>query len=80
MGEVKIFYFLSESLLEKLSNINYFTSKLILTKLISIKLILCRINSIKIEPNTHSTMCKETGIILLSTYKEFGWFIHNIDA
>ena len=30
MGEVKIFYFMSESLLEELPNINHFTSKSIL--------------------------------------------------
>ena len=49
---MKIFYFLSESLLEKLPNINYFTSKSILTKSIPTKSILPRINSIKAEPNT----------------------------
>ena len=31
-GRVKIFYFMSESLLEELLNINYFSSKSILTK------------------------------------------------
>ena len=51
LGEVKNFYFLSESLLEKLPNINHFTPKLIITKLISIKSILFRINSIKVKPN-----------------------------
>ena len=43
---MKIFYFLSESLLEELPNINYFTSKSILTKSIPTKSILSR------EPNT----------------------------
>ena len=53
LGETKIFYFMSESLLEKQSNINYFTLKLILTKSILTKLILSRINSTKAEPNMH---------------------------
>ena len=43
---------LSESLLDKLSNINYFTSKLILTKSIPIKSILPRINFTKVKLNT----------------------------
>ena len=47
LGEVKIFYFLSESFSEELPNINHFTSKLILTKVIPT--VLFRINS----PNTH---------------------------
>ena len=44
LGEVKIFYFLSKSLLEVLPNINYFTSKPILTKLILTKSILQKQN------------------------------------
>ena len=43
---------MSELLLEELPNINYFTSKSILTKSIPIKSILSRINSTKAEPNT----------------------------
>ena len=52
-GEVKNFYFLSESFLEELSNINHFTSKFILIKLILTKLILPKINYIKTEQTTH---------------------------
>ena len=51
LKEVKIFYLLSELLLEELPNINHFTSKSILTKLILTKLI--RINFTKAEPNMH---------------------------
>ena len=47
-----MFYFLSESFLDEVSNINHFTSKLILIKSIPIKLIISRINFIKVEPNT----------------------------
>ena len=53
LGEVKIYYFLSESFLEELPNINYFTLKLIITKSILIELILPRINSTNAELNTH---------------------------
>ena len=53
MGEVKIYYFLLESLLEELPNINHFTSKSILTKSILVELILPKINSTNAEPNTH---------------------------
>ena len=56
MREEKIYYFLSESLLEELPNINHFTSKLILIKSILIELILSKINSINAEPNTHYMM------------------------
>ena len=52
IGEVKIFYFLLESLLEELPNINHFTSKSVLTKSILTKSILPKINSIKVELNT----------------------------
>ena len=52
-GRSENFYFLSKSFLEVLSNINYFTSKLILIKSISIKLILSKINFIKVDSNTH---------------------------
>ena len=52
MREIKFFYFLLKLLLEKLPNINYFTSKLTLIKSISIKSILSKINYTKIEPNT----------------------------
>ena len=44
---MKIFYFLSESLLNELSNINHFISKSILTKSI-----LSKIDFVKVEPNT----------------------------
>ena len=45
-GKIEIFFiFLSKLLIKKLSNINYFNSKLILTKLI-----LFKINFIKIVP------------------------------
>ena len=39
--------------LKELSNINHFTSKSILTKSITTKLILFKINSTKVERNTH---------------------------
>ena len=48
LREVKFFYFLSELLLKKLLNIDYFISKSILTKLI-----LPKINSIKAESIMH---------------------------
>ena len=48
---MKIFYFILESLLEELTNINYFTSKLVITKSILIKLILPKINFTKTEQN-----------------------------
>ena len=48
----KKFYFLLESLLEELSNINHFILKLILTKSIPTKSILSKINFTKIESNT----------------------------
>ena len=51
------FFILSESLLEELPNINYFTLKSILIKLIPTKLILSRINSIKTKPNTLIIIC-----------------------
>ena len=53
MEEVKKFYFLSESLLEELLNINHFTLKLILTKSILTKSILSIINYIKVKLNMH---------------------------
>ena len=56
LREVKIFYFMSESLLEKLSNIDYFISKSILIKPILTKSIIFRINSIKAESNMHSDL------------------------
>ena len=49
LEKIKIYYFISELLLEKLSNINYFILKLILTKLIQIKFVLPKINSINIK-------------------------------
>ena len=64
LEEVKIFYYMSKSLLEELSNINHFMSKLILTKSIPqkqnqthtksipIKLIIFKINFTKAELNT----------------------------
>ena len=52
LGGMKIFYFMSESFLKELSNINYFTSKSILTKSILIKSVLSKINSTKVESNT----------------------------
>ena len=45
-------YFLLESLLKELQNINHFTVKSILTKSILIKLILFKINSVKVKSNT----------------------------
>ena len=45
LGGVKIYYFLSESLLEELPNINHCISKSVLTKLILTELILPKINS-----------------------------------
>ena len=53
MGEVNFFYFLSESLLNILPNINHFTPKSILIKSILKKLIISKINSTKIKPITH---------------------------
>ena len=53
LEEVKKFYFLSELLLEELSNINHFISKLILVKSIPTKSILSRINFTKVELNTY---------------------------
>ena len=53
MREVKIYYFLSESFLKELSYINQFISTLILIESILTKLILPKINSINIEPNTY---------------------------
>ena len=46
--EVKIYYFMLESFLKELLNINHLTSKLILTELI-----IPRIISSNTEPNTH---------------------------
>ena len=66
LGEVKIFYFLSESLLEELLNIDYFISKSILTKSI-----LSRINSTKAELNMHLIIQYSNILRLFLLYMEF---------
>ena len=53
LEEVKIYYFMLESLLKELPNINHFTSKLILIKSIPTKSILSGINFTKVKPNMH---------------------------
>ena len=53
LREVKIYYFISESFLEELSNVNHFTLKSIPTKSILTELILPKLNWTNVEPNTH---------------------------